>query len=311
MVLFSRASPDTARLTVEQALPGEDGGGWGASEGIISDMRFHPWARGDRPLVFGHRGGARLAPENTIAAFDRAVAEGVDGLELDVRLTRDGEAVVCHDARLDRTTDRAGSLADTMSADLAAADAGYRFSPGDGTHPFRGQGLRVPSLREVLARYPQHRLIVEMKDDTPAVAGAVVSLLRECGATDRVCLGSFYRRPLRTARWLEPRLLTSGSREEVFNAVVCSRFGILPPFRRYRVLQVPEQREAIRVVSPSFVRVAHRSGVAVQVWIVDGVEEIRRLLDWGVNAVITDRPDVAVRAVREWRAGGEQAAAGE
>jgi glycerophosphoryl diester phosphodiesterase len=259
--------------------------------------------------VFAHRGGARLTPENTLAAFDRGVAEGVDGLELDVRLARDGEAVVCHDARLDRTTDRVGHVAELMSAEFAHVDAGYRFSPGDGTHPFRGQRIGVPTLREVLARYPRHRLIIEMKDDSRAIAGALVALVREAGALDRVCLGSFHRRPLRAVRRLDPRLLTSGSLEEVFRAVVWSRLGLLPPFRRYRVLQVPEQRESMRVVTPRFVRVAHRSGVGVQVWTVDTADRIRRLLDWGVDAIITDRPDIAVATVREWRAGGEGTAA--
>ena len=89
------------------------------------------WIPTDRPLVFGHRGGSRLAPENTIAAFDRAVAEGVDGLELDVRLSKDGQVMVCHDARVDRTSNTTGAIADMTASELARVDAGYRFTPGD------------------------------------------------------------------------------------------------------------------------------------------------------------------------------------
>ena len=263
-------------------------------------MIFHPWDRTDRPLVFGHRGGSRLAPENTLAAFDRGVAEGVDGLELDVRLSHDGKVMVCHDARLDRTCDVTGAIADMMSSDLSRVDAGYRFSPGDGTYPFRACGFVVPTLREVVSRYPQYRLIVEMKDDTPAMARATVDVLREAGALDRVCLGSFYAGVLRQARRLAPGTATSGARDEVFRAFVCSRIGWLPPFRRYQVLQIPERRESIRVVTPRFVRAAHRVGVPVQVWIVDCADDIRRLLEWGVDAIITDRPDVAVKTVATW-----------
>jgi glycerophosphoryl diester phosphodiesterase len=258
------------------------------------------WVPGSRPLVFGHRGGSRLAPENTLAAFDRGVAEGVDGLELDVRLARDGEVMVCHDARLDRTCDATGAIADMTASELARVDAGYRFTPGDGTHPFRARGVTVPTLRGLLARYPQHPCIVEMKDNTPAMARATVDVIREAGALGRVCLGSFSADVLRDARRLAPETTSSGSRDEVYRAVICSRIGRLPPFRRYQALQVPEQRSGIRVVTPRFVRAAHRAGVPVHVWIVDRAEDIRRLLDWGVDAVITDRPDVAVKTVAAW-----------
>jgi glycerophosphoryl diester phosphodiesterase len=258
------------------------------------------WIPRDRPLVFAHRGGCRLAPENTLAAFDRGVAEGVDGLELDVRLSRDGEVMVCHDARIDRTCDATGAIAELMAGELGRVDAGYRFTPGDGTHPFRGCGLGVPALREVLARYPRIPVIVEMKDDTPAMARATVEVIREAQALDRACLGSFSPGVLRHARRLEPAATTSGARDEVFFALLASRLGCLPPFRRYQALQVPELRDSARVVSARFVRVAHRAGVPVQVWIVDRAEDIRRLLDWGVDAVITDRPDVAVKTVATW-----------
>ncbi len=260
------------------------------------------WIPTDRPLVFGHRGGSRLAPENTLAAFDRAVAESVDGLELDVRLSRDGEVVVCHDARLDRTCDVSGAIADFTAAELARVDAGYHFATSDGSHPFRGRGVGVPTLREVLARYPRHPVIVEMKDDTAAMADATVGLVREAASLGRVCLSSFWSGVLRHARRLAPGTASSGSSREVLHAVMWARLGWLPPFRRYQVLQVPERREGLRVMTPRFVRAAHRAGVPVQVWIVDGADDIRRLLGWGVDALITDRPDVAVKTVAEWRA---------
>jgi glycerophosphoryl diester phosphodiesterase len=271
---------------------------------MIAFVSFHPWARTNRPLVFGHRGGSRLAPENTIAAFDRGVAEGLDGLELDVRLTRDGEVVACHDASLDRTCETGGVIAEMMWSEVARVDAGYRFTPGDGTHPFRGRGVRVPALREVLARYPDRRMIVEMKDPGPKVAAATLAVIREANAVDRVCLGSFHIGALRAARRLEPAIATSASRDEVFRAMIWSRLGWLSPFRRYDAFQVPEVRESVRVVTPRFVRAAHRAQVPVQVWIVDGADEIRRLLEWGVDAIITDRPDVAVPAVRAWAGAG-------
>jgi glycerophosphoryl diester phosphodiesterase len=268
------------------------------------------WIPAGRPLVFGHRGGSRLAPENTLAAFDRAVEEGADGLELDVRLSRDGDVVVCHDGRLDRTCDESGAVAELTAAELARVDAGYRFAAPDGSHPFRGRGIGVPTLREVLSRYPRHSIIVEMKDDSPAMAEATVGVVREAGALGRICLGSFWSGVLRHARRVAPEAASSGSRGEVLHAIFCARFGWLPPFRRYQALQVPERREWLRVVTPRFVRAAHRADVPVQVWIVDSEDDIRRLLGWGVDAVITDRPDVAVRTVAEWSSGRRSTADG-
>jgi glycerophosphoryl diester phosphodiesterase len=260
----------------------------------------HSWARRDRPLVFGHRGGSRLAPENTLAAFDRGVAEGVDGLELDVRLSRDGEVISCHDASIDRTCGGRGPVAERTAAELAMVDAGYHFSPGDGTFPFRGRGVGVPTLRAVLARYPGLPLVVEMKDDTQAMVEATVAVVREAGAASRVCLGSFHQGVLRAARRLAPEIATGAGRQEVVHALIWARLGWFPPPHRYDALQVPESRQGIRVVTPRLVGAAHRAGLRVQVWIVDGADDVRRLLDWGVDAVITDRPDVAVPTVRGW-----------
>jgi glycerophosphoryl diester phosphodiesterase len=259
------------------------------------------WIPTDRPLVFAHRGGSRLAPENTIAAFDRAVREGVDGLELDVRLSKDAQVMVCHDARVDRTSNMAGAIADMTASELARVDAGHRFTHGDLLYPFRWGGFGVPTLAEVLARYPGYPCIIEMKDDTPAMAAATVDVIRAAGALDRVCLGAFPKRVLRHARRLAPDAASGASSAEVLSAVIGSRLGVLPPRRRYQAFQVPERRRHLRVVTPRFVRGARRHGVPVQVWIVDLADDIRRLLGWGVQAIITDRPDIAVPTVAAWR----------
>jgi glycerophosphoryl diester phosphodiesterase len=260
-------------------------------------MTRHPWAAADRPLVFAHRGGSLLAPENTLAAFDRAVAEGVDGLEMDVHLSRDGQAVVCHDATVDRTTNATGAIASMTSRELAAVDAGWNFSSGNGARPFRGRGLGIPTLREVVARHPGVRLIVEMKDNEPPLAEAVLDVLRDQDALARACLGSFHADVLALVRRLQPQVATSGASSEVRWALYRSWFGLFPRSTAYRALQVPERREATRIVTPRFVRAAHRAGLAVQVWVVNAPEDMRRLLSWGVDGLITDRPDVAMGVV--------------
>ena len=244
----------------------------------------HSFFRAPRPLVFAHRGGSALAPENTIDAFDNGVALGADGLELDVHLSCDGVIVVHHDRTLDRTTTLSGPVAARSALELNSA--------------------RVPSFADVLARYRDLRLIVELKVNRPELAVAVVDAVRRADAVDRVCFGAFGRRVLQTVRALEPEVATSAAREEVRWALY--RSWVRWPVRRvaYDGYQVPEWSGRTRVVSPRFVDAAHAAGLAVQVWTVDREDDARRLLAWGVDALITDRPDIIVPLVKQVGAGG-------
>jgi len=228
--------------------------------------------------VFAHRGGAALAPENTIAAFDNGISLGADGLELDVHLSRDGVVVVHHDVTLDRMTSLRGPLVDRTADALARAG--------------------VPSLADVLQRYRDVRIIIELKVNSPALASAVVDVVRAADAVDRVAVGSFGLRVLRAVRSLEPAIATSAAREEMRWALY--RSWVRWPVSRvaYDGYQVPEYAGRTRVVSPRFVKYAHGAGLAVQVWTVDTESDARRLLEWGVDALITDRPDIIVPIVR-------------
>jgi glycerophosphoryl diester phosphodiesterase len=270
--------------------------------GRAAEHRPHPVLRRDRPLVFAHRGGARLAPENTVAAFREGLARGADGLELDVRLSRDGVVVVHHDASVDRTTDGRGRVADLTADALAGLDAGCRFLVA-GRTPFRGRAGGVPTLGAVLAAFPDTPIIIELKGTDARDAVAVIAEIRRAGASGRVCLGGYAWPPLAAARAAAPEIATSAAREEVRWALYRSWVGISPGRVGYRGFQVPEMSGRTRVVSPRFVRAAHRAGLAVQVWTVDEEDDIRRLLSWGVDAIISDRPDVAVRVRDEWLAG--------
>ena len=233
------------------------------------------------PLVFAHRGGSTLAPENTIAAFDNGLALGADGLELDVHLSRDGVVVVHHDRALDRATRLTGPLAGRSARELAAAG--------------------VPTLAEVLSRHRNTRVIIELKVNTVELASATVEDVRAADAVDRVCLGSFGLRVLRAARAMEPAIATSAAKEEVRWALYRSWLG-LPASRRapYAGYQVPEWSGTTRVVSRRFIELAHRRGHSVQVWTVDAENDARRLLEWGVDALITDRPDLMVPIARRF-----------
>lgn len=233
-------------------------------------------------IVYAHRGGSALRPENTIAAFDHGLSLGADGLEFDVRLSRDGVVVVHHDATLERTTNGRGPLAALTAGELSRLD--------------------VPTLGDVLRRYRDAAMIIELKVNDPHLARKTIDDVRAADAVDRVALGSFGTRVLRAARAYEPRIRTGSSREETRLALY--RSWVYWPVRHppYQEYQVPELAGSTRVVSPRFVRYAHEAGCPVKVWTVDDETDMRRLLSWGVDAIISDRPDVAVRVVREFNA---------
>jgi len=257
------------------------------------------WLRSSHPLVFGHRGARGLAPENTLAAFDRGVAEGADGLELDVRLSQDGVPVVIHDADLTRTAGLAVPVSTLTAAELARVDAGFHFAPAQG-HPWRGKGLGVPTLGEVLRRYPVTPLIVDLKANSEALAHAAVDEILRADAVTRVCLGSFGFGALTAARRKAPQLATGASQKEVAWALFRSRVRWPLTDARHHGYFVPERRKGLIIVTPRFVRDAHDAGLVVQVWAVNTEADVRRLLEWGVRGILTDRPDITVPAVRAW-----------
>jgi glycerophosphoryl diester phosphodiesterase len=248
-----------------------------------------------RPYVFAHRGGCALGPENTIAAFDRGLAAGADGLELDVHLSADGVPVVHHDATLDRCTAESGPIAAKTAAELARVDAAYHFA-SHGDYPFRGQAVGVPTLEAVLRRYRDVPIIIEMKVDTAAMGEAVAQAVRRAGAVDRVCVAGYGSRSSAAIRAALPEVATSACHAEVRLAVYRGLVGWPVRRVRYGGYQVPERSGLIRIVSPRFIRQAHGAGLKVQVWTVDAEDDMLRLLSWGADALISNRPDIAVQA---------------
>jgi glycerophosphoryl diester phosphodiesterase len=254
------------------------------------------------PLVFAHRGGAGLAPENTLVAFQHGLALGADGLELDVHLSRDGDPVVIHDRTVDRTTNGRGAVAEMSTAALAGLDAAAHFGAARG-FPFRDRGYGVPTLAAVLTACPTTRVIIEMKQGTAALAAAVVAVVRRMGAEQRVCLGSFQQEALDAARRLAPEVATSASQREarwtMHRGWVRWPFGWRAP---YVAFQVPAVAGRLRVVTPAFLAQAHRDGRRVQVWVVNDDPQATSLLDIGADGLVTDRPDLAVPIRDRWYA---------
>ena len=229
-----------------------------------------------------------------MAAFDRGLAAGADGLELDVHLSSDGVPVVCHDATLDRTTDTSGRVDRRTAAELCRVDAGFKWVDAAGNTPFRACGIGIPTLREVLRRFPDVPTIIEMKVDHGEMGRAVAAEVLAASAADRVCAASDGSRAVRAARQALPGMAISASRWDVRMALY--RSWAHWPVRQvdYGGYQVPETAGMIRVVSPRFIQHARAAGLEVQVWTVDDEGDMERLLAWHVDALISNRPDVAV-----------------
>lgn len=249
------------------------------------------------PIVYAHRGGAALRPENTIAAFDHGLECGAEGLEFDVHLSKDGVVVVHHDDTLGRTTSGRGVLAQFTAAELAALDACCNFAGASGGYPYRGKGFGVPTLREVLHRYPHAQLIVELKNGGSKLAHAVVDEIRAARAIDRAAIGSFHPDALWAVRGYEPRLATGAAKNETRRALCRAWLGWPLGQTPYREFQVPPRAGLTPIVTRRFVEHAHRAGLPVKVWTVNEEAEMRRMIDCGADALITDHPDLARRVV--------------
>jgi glycerophosphoryl diester phosphodiesterase len=224
-----------------------------------------------RPII-AHRGASGEYPENTLLAFDEALKQGADALEFDVRLTNDGAVVVFHDATVDRTTDGAGPIGLMTTDAIRDLDA--------------GRGERVPYLREVLERYPETPIVLEIKEARAAAAAAQTIL--DLGAVARVLVGSFDGAALVPFR--RPPFHVAASRAETASWWAASRVGLARWRPGYGGFTVPERNGPITVVDRRFLRAAHRAECPVHVWTVNGVTDARRLRALGVAGLITDYP---------------------
>ncbi|MGW2744624.1 glycerophosphodiester phosphodiesterase [Streptomyces sp. NPDC001450] len=245
----------------------------------------HPYLDHPGPIAFAHRGGAADGLENTVAQFRRAVDLGYRYIETDVHTTADGKLVAFHDSTLDRVTDGAGRIADLPWQDVSHARVG-------GREP-------VPLFEELLETFPEVRWNVDLKAE-PALR-PFLELIERTNAWGRVCVGSFSEaRVLRAQRLAGPRLATSFGTRGVLTLRLRS-WGLPASVRRSAVAaQVPEAQSGVPVVDERFVRAAHARGLQVHVWTINEPERMHRLLDLGVDGIMTDHIDT-LRKVMEDR----------
>jgi len=254
-----------------------------------------------RPLIFAHRGGADLRPENTFAAFDHSVGLKVDVLEIDVRLTSDGEFVVIHDATLDRTTSGNGNVGDRTLKEIKSLDAGFHFSNDDGrSFPHRGKGITVPTLEEVLERYVGANINIEFKDSQAGNAPDACRIVRGRISSSKTVIASVSGDFLYEFRKVCPEYPTSGTFTEILDLVLRHKVGVAQSYSpEMEVLQVPSGNRFLTIIDESFLRSAKKKGLGVHVWTINDENEMRRLIRLGVDGIVTDKPDLLIRIIDE------------
>ncbi|HEY6726711.1 MAG TPA: glycerophosphodiester phosphodiesterase [Polyangiaceae bacterium] len=260
-------------------------------------MPITPFPSLPRPLLFGHRGASAKAPENTLAAFERAVAAGADVLELDVHLSKDGVVVVHHDALVDRTTNGRGEVRGFAFAELRALDAGYRFADAAGEHGFRGRGCQIPRLADVLAAFPGRGFNIELKQAEPPMVRAVLDVLERAGNAD-VVLAAADDGIMRAIEAAKPGVPLGMSSAECWRFWWQTMLGRPPREFAGRCLQVPPYHYGVLpVLSRRVVRAAHDAGLEVHVWTINDPREAAHWLSRGVDGVMSDDPDAIAHAV--------------
>ena len=254
----------------------------------------HPYFALPTPVILGHRGAGGMAPENTLVSFARGLDDGADIIETDVHGTADGVAVLMHDARVDRTTDGVGALADLSLAEVQKLDAGYHFEGNEyGATSHRGRGIRVPSLDEAFEAFPEARFNLEIKAPGRALIRSIVDSVLAHQREDRTLLVAGDDstqdeiRSVLAETGAQPAL--GASLQDILE-VVASALEDRPPSTDSMALQIPDTFGGRPLVTRELIRHAHAHDIAVHVWTINDPATMQDLLSRGVDGIVTDFP---------------------
>ena len=257
-----------------------------------------------RPLVIAHQGGDGVWPGNTMFAFERAVEIGAEVLEMDAHITKDGEIVLMHDETVDDRTEGTGLIEELTLVQLKELDAAYEWSNDDGkTFPHRGQGIQVPALDQVFEKFPQMRYVIEIKLTKTPIDRPLCDLIRHFKMQNKVVIASFHDEAMRNFRVTCPEVATSASRTEVRNFVLLGKAFlsgfIVPHYQTIQPPYDPSESLGITIMTERFIREAHAKNIKVEPWTVNDPELMKQYIEWGVDGIITGRPDLMVKLLAD------------
>ena len=295
------------KTKIALAIAAASAAAWAGSKAISKPQQRERKTvlQSDRPIILAHRGGAHLAPEHTMPAFEKSAQLGVDGFEIDIRLTKDEEIIVFHDATIDRTTDGFGLVADMTLEEINAFNHGYLFEDLEGNRPFRDKKVDVVTLRSLLETYSTMLVNIDIKDAPDTYEGSLMPsklwrLIEELGAQDRVVVTSFYSEQVdRFNLYAQNRVALGAGESDVRKAFTAfsSQFGhLFHP--KVDVFQIPTKSGVVALDSPKFIHFLNNLNIPVHYWTINDVETMNKLIQNGAKGIITDRPDLAMTILK-------------
>lgn len=257
-------------------------------------------------IILAHQGGDGERPSNTLAAFQHAADLGAHVLEMDIHSSADSVLVVIHDETVDRTTDGIGAVNELNFAELQAFDAGYNWPTleghpdlDSGNHLYRGQGISIPSLEEVFQVFPDYPMSIEIKQEEPSIASSLCDLLGEYGREDNTIVASFSEKAMQDFRAACPSVATTGVESEITIYYGLNLLGLSAAWQpATHAFAVPEYFGDLHVLSPSFVSNTRQHNVRVYPWTINSATDIQKMIDLGVDGIITDYPSLALEMLK-------------
>ena len=261
----------------------------------------HPYFNPAGFMVIAHRGGRSLGPENTLYTYQRAADLGVNVLEIDVHLTQDNHLAVIHDKTVGRTTNGSGTVESYKLADLQKLDAAYRWSADSGDpFPLRGKGIKIPILSDVFQAFPQMRINIEIKDSKPVAITSLCRIIQDQHMSQKVRIASFSTWALKKFRAICHTVATSAWTSEAIWFYALQKMHMESAYTpNAQTLQVPENYGDLQVVNKKFVEAAHARNMRVQVWTVNDIDSMKRLLKHGVDGIMTDYPQKLIAILKK------------
>ena len=258
------------------------------------------------PIVLAHRGGAQIAPEHTMIAFEKSHNLGVDGFEIDIRLTKDEEIIVFHDETVDRTSDGTGAVKDFTLAQLKELNFGYHYQDSDGNYPYRKDKIEIVTLRELFEVFPNTYINIDIKDGPETYEGSLMPsklwrLIEEYNAEDQVVVTSFYSEQVdRFNLYAQNRVALGAGENDVRKAFTAftSQFGHLY-HPKVDVFQIPTKSGRFSLDSRKFINFLEKLNIPVHFWTINDPETIHHLINLGAKGIVTDRPDIVVPIVKQ------------
>lgn len=252
--------------------------------------------------IFAHRGYSKEFPENTQVAFEKAIELGADVIETDAHLTNDGHIVIVHDDELSHITNGNGKIAELRLDQIKQLDAAYYFSLDGESFPYRGKGITIMTLDEMLAAFPQQRFNVDLKDNTVVLAEKFCDVVLQLKAEHRVLGASQHGKNLQYVRKKIPTMATSFGLWGVVGFYFLFRSGLLGLFKNFPgdALQIPEYIGPSHLANGALIRMAHERGIQVDVWTVNYERDMQRLLDINVDGIVTDDVPLLQKVLKDY-----------